>query len=127
MILIKLKRHLKSGIKPTVETIDKKVNKSDNQTKTEELEEKGLNGLDAKEVQKLLKCENTIKQFRTIVMAINIGWNLKNNSENWNKVSQKSKKGFRNQGFKILNGKSCSLLFYNWAHYYAEVLPFSDN
>ena len=63
---------------------------------------------------KLEKRKNDIKDFYQIVLAINIGWNLKNRSKIWTLVSNT----IRDNRF---NKTYCKTKFHIWTKFYAKV------
>jgi hypothetical protein len=75
--------------------------------------------------ERLKSCENEIKLFHSIVMSINIGWDLRrgkysNNSKfgEWKKVHEQLSAIFEEpiDLSKMIN------TYYNWSHFYAQVL-----
>ena len=66
----------------------------------------------------LEKHKSRVKDFHSIVMAINIGWDLTNQSQYWIDVYRKT--DIENK-FRINYGNICQF-FYKWTYYYAQIL-----
>ena len=60
---------------------------------------------------------NHIKDYHSVVMAINIGWDLTDKSQYWNDVCKKT--DIENK-FRINYGNICPF-FHKWTDYYAQV------
>ena len=71
------------------------------------------------EDQQILENESHIRDYRSVLMAVNIGWNFRQMTRNWNKL------------FRCLDPNkkwpfsehSIRQFFYKWSSFYAEVLP----
>ena len=81
-----------------------------------------LNLIFPDEEKYLLKSIRELKAYNSIVMAINIGWDLKSGSNNWEKVCQQL-----NTSITDSNKKSLFLQknFYHWTNHYAKVTTLS--
>ena len=71
----------------------------------------------------LLRDEKEVESFHQIVLAINIGWNMKGFSKNWNKVCQQMSN--YTKMYKIPN--VCLQTFYTWTSFYAKVFSGKPN